>query len=185
MGCENCGAQILKCHNFCFNCGERNPRNVEGDPGPRKTDHQLRVEEFMGKAGQHVPSRPYVPTLGVRRLRAGIILEESMETILGLGFEARQAGPGGGFDLVEIQAPDIVEVVDGCADLRVVTTGTLSAFGVADMELQEVVDRNNLAKFGPGSFRRESDGKWMKPPDHKPPDVMGLLIRNGYLTGVR
>jgi predicted HAD superfamily Cof-like phosphohydrolase len=40
--------------------------------------------------------------------------------------------------------------------------------------MEQAVDQNNLAKFGPGGHRRE-DGKWVKPPDHKPPDIAGLL----------
>jgi predicted HAD superfamily Cof-like phosphohydrolase len=68
----------------------------------------------------------------------------------------------------------MVEIVDGCADVIVVTTGTLSACGVADSAVQNEVDQANLRKFGPGSYKRE-DGKWMKPPDFRPPDIEAVL----------
>ena len=70
--------------------------------------------------------------------------------------------------------PNLVEIADGCADLSVVTIGTLSACGIADEMLLGVVDANNLAKFGPGHSIRE-DGKLIKPKNHKPPDIAQLL----------
>jgi predicted HAD superfamily Cof-like phosphohydrolase len=69
----------------------------------------------------------------------------------------------------------LVEIADGCADISVVTIGTLSACGIADLPILEAVDDNNLQKFGPGGYRRE-DGKWIKPPGHKPPDLRSLII---------
>lgn len=144
-----------------------------------KTEHQQRVEMLMHNAGQAVLEKPGIPSVEVRQLRANLILEEALETIEALGFKV-QMKP---FDLeLEIvkgpDEPNLVEVVDGCADIIVVTTGTLSAFGVADEAVLRAVDENNLQKFGPGSYRRE-DGKWMKPPGHKPPDIKGLLVLQG------
>jgi len=58
----------------------------------------------------------------------------------------------------------------------VVTIGTLIAFGVDDEPVLEEVDQANLRKFGPGSYERD-DGKWIKPPDWTPPDILGVLER--------
>ena len=149
---------------------------------PARSDHQKRVDEFMKLAGQELPRIPVMPGGAVRKLRANIILEEALETIRGLGFEVRIRPFDLEFDLVETCTPNLIEAVDGCADLRVVTTGTLSALGVSDISLQEEVDRNNLAKFGPGGYRRESDGKWMKPPNHQPPDILRVLKAQGYVA---
>ncbi len=141
------------------------------------TEHQERVEQLMYQAGQAVPQKPEIPVLDVRKLRAKLILEESLETIRGLGFDVK---PGqDGLECVAGPEPDIIEIVDGCADVSVVTIGTLSAFGVKDDPILAAVDANNLGTFGPGSFRRE-DGKWMKPPGYKPADIMGLLKAQGY-----
>lgn len=145
-----------------------------------KTEHQKRVEAFMAKVGQAVPPVPIIPSLEIRKLRATLILEEALETIKGLGFDVHETMPDGDLEVQEAWTPDIVEVVDGCADVSVVTIGTLLAFGVSDQPILEAVDANNLEKFGPGGYRRESDGKWMKPPGHKPADIMGLLMKQGY-----
>ena len=145
------------------------------------TAHQQRIEEFMRKAGQEIPAKPIMPSQEVRRLRANIFLEEALETIEGLGFQVVMKPFDGEIEVgPQVREPDIVEVVDGCGDLSVVTIGTLSAFGVKDEPILQAIDASNLQKFGPGSYRRESDGKWMKPPDHKAPDIMGCLILQGY-----
>jgi predicted HAD superfamily Cof-like phosphohydrolase len=139
-----------------------------------KSDHQKRVEELMRRAGQDVPSRPFMPSALIRKLRANLILEEALETIEALGFDVIMRPFDNTLVLREAEPPDLVKIVDGCADTIVVTTGTLSACGVRDQPILEAVDLNNLGKFGPGSYRRE-DGKWMKPPGHVPPDLRSLL----------
>lgn len=144
-----------------------------------KTEHQQRVEEFMKLAGQEVPARITVPSEEVRRLRAKLILEEALETVEALGFHhvgVKDTTVDDYLSNCQSVEPDLVEVIDGCSDLKVVTTGTLSAFGVPDLIFQCEVDNNNLAKFGPGGYRRE-DGKWMKPVDHKPPKIAELIER--------
>jgi len=140
-----------------------------------KSPHQQRVELFMAKAGQAVPDRPTVPDEATRRLRANLILEEALETIEALGFQVTLKPFDGEIEVgPQVRDPDLEKVVDGCADTIVVTTGTLSAFGVADVAVQAEVDNNNLSKFGPGGHRRE-DGKWIKPPTWTPPDIKGIL----------
>ena len=115
----------------------------------------------MRKAGQELPVRPEVPHVDVRRLRATLILEEAHETIMALGFSPVDLSR-------EFYHPDIVSIADGCADLSVVTIGTLSACGIPDRRLLETVDRWNNAKFGPGSTKNVL-GKWIKPPDFQGP----------------
>lgn len=144
-----------------------------------RTDHQLRIDEFMRLARQTLPPRPIMPSVEVRQLRANLILEEALETITALGFTVQKDEVTNQLRPFAAHTPNIVEVVDGCADISVVTIGTLSAFGVGDMPILEAVDTANLGKFGPGSYKRE-DGKWVKPPDFKPADIMSLLIGQGY-----
>ena len=147
-----------------------------------RTIHQQKVDKFMILAGQNVPTRPMIPNKETRELRASLILEESLETIKALGFDVYVLGPEdcnlklsmGNAEFNSNYEPNMIEVADGCADIKVVTTGTLTAFGIDDNELQDAVDENNLAKFGPGGHRRE-DGKWMKPPDHQPPNIEKVL----------
>jgi len=142
-----------------------------------RTIHQQKVDKFMILAGQEVPTKPMIPDEETRKLRASLILEESLETIKALGFLPKVANSTVYIESVKFESafePNMIEVADGCADVKVVTTGTLTAFGIDDNELQDVVDENNLAKFGPGGHRRE-DGKWMKPPDHQPPNIEKVL----------
>jgi predicted HAD superfamily Cof-like phosphohydrolase len=107
----------------------------------------------------------------VLRLRARLILEEALETIDALGYRVRDP------ELLVRERPgvlDLVEIVDGCCDIMVVTTGTLSACGVSDLPVQLAVDINNLAKFG-GDGRLDEYGKWVKPSDHQPPNLKEVL----------
>lgn len=136
-----------------------------------KSNHQLEVESFMLRARQDVPVVPAVPDEEIRRLRAKLILEEALETIAALGFQLNHDGL---LEQTTNAAIDILEVIDGCCDIAVVTTGTLSAFGVPDLPFQREVNRNNLAKFKPGHSWRE-DGKLIKPPGHKPPNLAAIL----------
>lgn len=139
----------------------------------------------MRLANQVLPTKPMMPIASVRLLRASLILEEALETIEGLGVEVSANNAEVTLsmddlflrDAVAFDA-DLVAIVDGCCDLMVVTTGTLSACGIGDAEVQAAVDLNNLEKFGPGSSLRD-DGKLIKPPGHKPPDLRSLLITQG------
>lgn len=145
-----------------------------------RSAHQLMVDEFMMKAGQRLPTVPSLLTPEERVLRAKLIYEEALETIAALGiavyhrFERAREDGSIPTEFRLDSKPNLIEIIDGCCDLKVVTTGTLSALGIPDVRFQKLVDDNNLAKFGPGGYRNE-DGKWVKPPGHKPPDIEGLL----------
>jgi len=150
------------------------------------TPHYIRVRAFMQKVGQATPALPVAPDEKTRLLRAKLILEEAIETIRAMGVGVRLRDTGGREGLVTVDPHelsfyingevDLEEVVDGCADISVVTIGTLIAFGVDDEPVLEEVDQANLRKFGPGSYERD-DGKWIKPPDWTPPDILGVLER--------
>lgn len=150
-----------------------------------KSEHQHNVESFMLRAGQSVPVVPTEPDEATRILRAKLILEEALETIrdgLGVDILKDDLSPVLHESKIEfaIARPfNMRDTADGCADLRVVTTGTLSACGITDGELTRLVDRNNLQKFGPGHSIRE-DGKLIKPPGHEPPNIVGLLRKLGW-----
>lgn len=139
----------------------------------------------MRRAGQDVPASPCIPASEVRMLRAKLILEEALETIAGLGYSVHMLGDPDcllsllrrellAWDEHEPDLVQVVDVVDGCCDLIVVATGTLSACGVADVAVQREVDESNLRKFGEGGYQRE-DGKWIKPKDWQPPDLERIL----------
>lgn len=157
-----------------------------------KTYHQQMVERFMELAGQPCPGLPTLPDRATRLLRARLILEEALETLAALGFTAvhrdgepmtakapHEAGAhAGNVRLVEGPA-DLCDIADGCADLSVVTVGTLSACGIADAGLLTTVDINNLDKFGAG-HRIDAGGKVIKPDGHRPPDIARTLRGQGW-----
>lgn len=162
----------------------------------RRSAHQLAVDLFMRLGRQRVPLKPTDQLTDEERiLRAKLMVEEVLETCNALGVKVK-FGHGDRINAGDMTSPiaihphvfeivgplDMVEAVDGCLDVRVVTTGTLSALGVSDESLQEEVDQNNLAKYGPGCTIR-ADGKVIKPPDHKPPDILGRLVAQGYVAG--
>lgn len=152
-----------------------------------KSKHQKRVEEMMFKAGQELHSKPTLPRFKTMRLRASLILEEALETIeaLGFGIYVKNYSTHSALEFKDITLKPITDkdndemstlerIADGCADIIVVTTGCLSACGVADLPILEEVDKNNLKKFGPGGHIRP-DGKWIKPLGHKPPNIRKIL----------
>jgi predicted HAD superfamily Cof-like phosphohydrolase len=144
------------------------------------TPHYDRIKSFMQKAGQDTPAQPIIPDDETRVLRAKLILEEALETIRGLGVRVEFDDKGEPISFVPSGTFHMEEVVDGCADISVVTIGTLIAIGVDDEPILEEVDQANLRKFGPGG-RRRADGKWLKPPDWTPPDILGVLEKQGYV----
>jgi len=161
-----------------------------------KTAHQRRVEEFMLLAAQNVGSRPALPTQNERVLRAQLILEEALETIEALGVEVElhvrdmanvadylrmtlNTETKKTFTALSDEDASLIDIADGCADLSVVTIGTLSACGIPDKPLLRLVDQNNLDKFGPGHSYSET-GKLIKPPGHRPPDIDTLLTLLRY-----
>lgn len=158
-------------------------------------NHQFRINEFMRKAGQELPPSPCIPSEEIRLLRAKLILEEAFETVAGLGVavmlrleQAKIINDGevpcqqvlfADCELIISGECDILEVADGCADISVVTIGTLSAFGIRADSVVAEVDCANLRKFGPGGYRRE-DGKWIKPSNWQPPNILRQLQLQGY-----
>lgn len=131
-----------------------------------KSVHQQQVEEFMRLAKQSVPEMP-VQSLSPeeRILRAKLIMEEALETIEALGVDMWTEDEDGNCCGIEMGALsftniagafNLVDVIDGCCDLAIVTTGTLSACGVPDLPFQDLVNQSKLIK---------------------PPDIAGLLVK--------
>ncbi len=141
--------------------------------------HYEAVKEFHRKGNQLICESPQLPPPDVRLLRSNLLYEEMMETIHALGCDLVETVNGIGLVTSEIAhskhyQPNLVEIIDGCADVAVVTTGTLISCGVKDTPLYDLVDKNNLDKFGKGHSIR-ADGKVIKPKDHTPPDIEGFL----------
>lgn len=163
-----------------FNAGER-----------QKSELQRGVERFMDAAGQRVGDSPSMLSEEERLLRAKLLLEETLETIHALGvdlfigvrgIQAPVTMKELTFEALRAMNPE--EVVDGFADVIFVATGGLSAMGVADASIHREVLRANMDKFGAGGYRNEY-GKWCKPPNHRPPDIAGVVAKQRHEATMR
>lgn len=144
--------------------------------------HVEEVVKFMKNAGQKTPESICSPSLDDRKLRANLILEEAFELInRGLGLDVylkpKDDYPdplSADFDLAENGRSDIVDAMDGAADLFWVgVAGTSIIFGCQLEPVLNEVNRSNASKFVDG-YRRE-DGKWIKGPSYTPADVQSAL----------
>lgn len=126
------------------------------------------TQEFMARAKQ-LPSQgfPIGATDPHRVLRRVLLNEEFKE-----------------YSSAELNN-DVVEIADGLCDVIVIAWGTLLSYFGEDIahEIAAEVIRSNLSKvdgtLGPTQFRE--DGKVIKPEGWMPPDIEGVLRRNGFL----
>lgn len=143
------------------------------------------VEEFHVVGKVPVLPAPAVPDAGRVMLRARLVGEEFCEFMEALFPGSMYVGriretvmrPLATGAII-CWAPDLTKLADACADLDYVVEGTRLEFGIDGEPIARIVHESNMAKFGPGSIVRE-DGKIMKPPDWRPPDIEGELRRQG------
>lgn len=125
---------------------------------------QQNIKDWMSKFGQDTPTKPTIPSLEVRKLRAKLILEEALETIVfGLGIQAFALDENGvscglsyflhilregklGFSESSYE-PNLEQIADGVADLNFVSYGTAIACGIDMEEIESEVLRSNLSKL--------------------------------------
>ncbi len=79
-----------------------------------------------------------------------------------------------------IQDCNLPEIADAIADLIYVALGTAVTYGIDPRPIWDAVHTANMRKTG-GGLR--ADGKVCKPPGWTPPDVAGLLARQGPIRG--
>lgn len=167
------------------------------------TNEQEMVLEFMKTFKQYAPPTPAMPDYATRELRAKLILEESLETIAALGITVT---PKGGelkkdeYTFSQGGEPDMVEIVDGLADLHYVGyCGTANACGI-DMEAAfKEVHRSNMSKLwtadeiksdffndglvaiqisagtSPVFLVKRADGKAVKSPSYSEANLLGII----------
>lgn len=149
--------------------------------------NQEKITEFMVAAKQDIPTTITPMSDDVRRLRAHLILEECLETIVkGLGitnivnensFDVNLEGLLEDMNVChfEITRPqNLIEIADGIADMEYVNTGTAVACGIDIQPIFDEVHRSNMSKFIDGIFRE--DGKYQKGPSYSKADVEGVLL---------
>lgn len=143
-----------------------------------------------------LPEVPSIPPIGVRMLRARLILEESLETINALGFKIKLNHVSSSNEIRDMSdcklvshgdPPDLEGIIDGCCDVIYVATGTLLACGVPDVPHLELVSHKNNAKFPGGVATLNEYGKFQKPSGWEAPDHMALIndVPSEKLVNVR
>lgn len=74
---------------------------------------------------------------------------------------------------------DVVGVADALADIVYVAYGTAHVYGIDLDAVLDEVHSSNMTKLGAdGRPVRRADGKVLKGPDYRPPDVRGVLARS-------
>lgn len=147
---------------------------------------QSMVAEFMLSTGrQRVPPKPEIPNASSRMLRCELILEELQEFCKASGIyliDGELVDSNGYLsDLPKYPElkPSMIDLADAIADLLYVVYGAAVAWGIRIDPVFGAVHAANMEKFGPGGYER-ADGKWMKPPNWKPPDIRAVLIAQGW-----
>ncbi len=84
------------------------------------------------------------------------------------------------------QAGDLVGVADALADIVYVAYGTAHVYGIDLDAVLDEVHSSNMTKLGAdGRPIRRADGKVLKGPDYRPPDIAAVLGRGaGTAPGV-
>ena len=141
---------------------------------------QSQVREFMTAFGQHIESKPTVPSDDVVRLRARLVVEECFEMLEAMYNDDRLYWVEQ--DLMymlresEVRV-DMVELSDAFGDLDYVVEGSRLAFGIDGEPIADAIHASNMAKAGGYA---DEHGKWRKPADWKAPDILGELRKQGW-----
>ena len=131
---------------------------------------QRAVREFHELIGAPVGSRPMMPDLKRRELRAELIREEAMEFASAMGFtycldcEAWE----------DYGNADLVAAADALGDLLVVINGAALELGLDLEPIFDEIHRSNMTKGG-GEVR--ADGKALKGPGYEPPVLAPIIDR--------
>lgn len=74
---------------------------------------------------------------------------------------------------------DVVSLVDGLIDIVYIVQGTLVELGVDFQECWDEVHSSNMTKIDPetGKVEKREDGKILKPPSYRRPDLRSVVRR--------
>lgn len=140
------------------------------------------VTEFHTAMGQPVLGVPAVPDNDRVRLRLRLIAEEFFELLSAslVGTASTKLAIAKSDVMHAIAGSlcvDLPEFTDALADIDYVVEGTRLEFGIDGEPIAAEVHATNMAKVG-GAVR--PDGKIQKPDGWSPPDLAGLLRKQGW-----
>lgn len=122
------------------------------------TQSQKLVLEFARRFDCYHQLMPAIPSQEICAHRIDLLHEEL--------FELREA----------IKAGDLTAVADALGDLQYVLDGAACAFGIDLEPVIAEIHRTNMLKVWPdGTTHKRSDGKIIKPPGWKPPELHPIL----------
>jgi len=144
----------------------------------RRAHIDYSVREFHLKHGHPAPVGVAVPPEDRVRFRARLIVEEFLETLEAMLPSPTYSELRDQLNWIVKNAPvqvNMVEFIDGTHDLDYVVAGTRVEFGYDGREGALEVHRANMEKGVD-----DGTGKPSKPEGWKPPDIEGVLRRQGY-----
>jgi|HubBroStandDraft_2_1064218.scaffolds.fasta_scaffold12081_7 predicted HAD superfamily Cof-like phosphohydrolase len=148
------------CHAIVWGIGQYDKRPVQSAVAASSPEQMLR--EFHAAAGLPLPAKPTArPDLGSQTGRAAIVAEELRELA------------------AAIEAGDITEIADACADVVYGVVGTAVTYGIPFDAVLKAVHASNMTKVVPGPPVLNDDGKILKGPGYEPPRIAALLGLDG------
>jgi predicted HAD superfamily Cof-like phosphohydrolase len=149
--------------------------------------HQTPVLEFHEAFGALVSWTPTLPGKEIRLLRLNLLLEELLELAEASGFKMEVSSPhnnpapafvSAGDTTYEADLPRIVAAADALADLKYVVEGTALVWGIPLEACFLEVHRSNMSKLKPdGHPLLRADGKVLKGPNYRAPDLKQIILR--------
>lgn len=109
-----------------------------------------------------------------QEMRLSLIVEELAELLDALGYEY-ELSVGDNISRSSDKSDEsenIVAAADALADLQYVINGAAVTWGLDLSEVHKEVHRSNMTKVG---GTRRADGKLLKPPGYKPPDIERVI----------
>lgn len=147
-----------------------------------KTQEQVRA---FHRDVLNAPISPAEPQIRHGQLRSALLLEEAIETAIALvgSTQAQTLVQSTLLRVLQKSAkessePNLIEAIDGCADLLVVTLGTFEDLGLDAEPFFNEVMRSNMTKRDPNRGQQQTQepvGKAIKGPDFSPADIAGVL----------
>lgn len=119
---------------------------------------QTQVKEFHTTFGIVISETPTLHSEETKKLRVDLIREEFREFIAAL------------------ETDDLVEAADALGDLLYVIYGAGVSFGIDLEAVTDEIHRSNMTKV---NGHRAENGKWIKPDDYSPADLVSVLAAQG------
>lgn len=141
---------------------------------------QEMVAEFHRVMDQPIETTPTLADEATRQLRYDLIAEEAEEYRAASGARGQECAgdlqPSGG------ETPDLVAMARELGDLEYVVRGTALAHGIPLDAVVAEIHRANMSKLDEnGKPIKRPDGKVLKGPNYRPPDVESVLVAAGMV----